>query len=294
MPPDHVINTAPAAQPTAAGDEVTLNVSTGPEQREVPDVASLSYGDAVKKLTAAGQPSSGRPRRNRPQAEGQSAQHGAADYERRRSPTRSPSWSAARPSRTELPDVAGQTVDEATRTSTPSASTILTSPVDSSQPAGEVLGSDPAAGTAATLDSPVTLRVSKGNQFVMPNPGRAVLELMPSQTCGHWAGQGAGEGPDVSAVAHERRGDPKPGGGRRSHLRRVDHPRLRVIAARAERRSRGGRSRRLPAPAGVPGIPRAARRSNRASWPASGAHFGEDGLGVELRRGSATPRAGLP
>ena len=33
---------------------ITINVSTGPEQREVPDVSSLSYADAVKKLKAAG------------------------------------------------------------------------------------------------------------------------------------------------------------------------------------------------------------------------------------------------
>ena len=53
--PDHVINTEPTATSTiAAGDEVTVNVSTGPEQREVPDVSTLSYADAVKKLTAAG------------------------------------------------------------------------------------------------------------------------------------------------------------------------------------------------------------------------------------------------
>ncbi|EUA56672.1 PASTA domain protein [Mycobacterium xenopi 4042] len=55
VPPDHVIGTDPAANASvSAGDEITVNVSTGPEQREVPDVSSLSYADAVKKLTAAG------------------------------------------------------------------------------------------------------------------------------------------------------------------------------------------------------------------------------------------------
>ena len=41
-------------RPIAAGDEIAINVSTGPEQREVPDVSSLSYADAVKRLSAAG------------------------------------------------------------------------------------------------------------------------------------------------------------------------------------------------------------------------------------------------
>lgn len=49
VPPDHVIGTDPAANSSvAAGDEITVNVSTGPEQRELPDVSSLSYADAVK------------------------------------------------------------------------------------------------------------------------------------------------------------------------------------------------------------------------------------------------------
>ena len=38
----------------SAGDEITINVSTGPEQREVPDVSSLTYAEAVRKLTDAG------------------------------------------------------------------------------------------------------------------------------------------------------------------------------------------------------------------------------------------------
>ncbi|WP_155728702.1 PASTA domain-containing protein, partial [Mycobacterium avium] len=51
IPPDHVIGTDPGANASvSAGDEITINVSTGPEQREVPDVSSLSYSDAVTKL----------------------------------------------------------------------------------------------------------------------------------------------------------------------------------------------------------------------------------------------------
>ncbi|MBL7507918.1 PASTA domain-containing protein, partial [Escherichia coli] len=55
IPPDHVIGTDPAANTSvSAGDEITVNVSTGPEQREIPDVSTLTYAEAVKKLTAAG------------------------------------------------------------------------------------------------------------------------------------------------------------------------------------------------------------------------------------------------
>ena len=55
IPPDHVISTDPGANASvSAGDEITINVSTGPEQREIPDVSSMSYADAVNKLTRAG------------------------------------------------------------------------------------------------------------------------------------------------------------------------------------------------------------------------------------------------
>ena len=55
VPPDHVIDTDPGANTSvAAGDEITINISTGPEQREIPDVRNLSYAEAVQKLTAAG------------------------------------------------------------------------------------------------------------------------------------------------------------------------------------------------------------------------------------------------
>ena len=37
-----------------AGDEITINVSTGPEQREIPESRRCRYAEAVKKLTDAG------------------------------------------------------------------------------------------------------------------------------------------------------------------------------------------------------------------------------------------------
>jgi eukaryotic-like serine/threonine-protein kinase len=53
--PDHVIGTDPnAGQAAEQGSEVTISVSTGPEQRQVPDVSTLSFADAENRLTAAG------------------------------------------------------------------------------------------------------------------------------------------------------------------------------------------------------------------------------------------------
>ena len=172
VPPDHAIGTDPAGASTvAAGDEITLNVSTGPEQREIPSVAGLSYADAVKRLRAAGF--------------GKFKQSDAASTPEQKDKvlnTVPPANQTSAitneitivvgsgPETREVPDVTGQIAELATRNlNTVGFPTILTAPVDSPQPAGEVIAVEPAPGTSAPLDSQITLKVSKGNQFVMPN-----------------------------------------------------------------------------------------------------------------------------
>jgi serine/threonine-protein kinase len=55
IPPDRVISTDPPAGATAhPGSTVKLYLSSGPEQREVPDVTNLSFEDARNRLRAAG------------------------------------------------------------------------------------------------------------------------------------------------------------------------------------------------------------------------------------------------
>ncbi|MCV7133854.1 Stk1 family PASTA domain-containing Ser/Thr kinase [Mycobacterium hodleri] len=62
VPVDHVIDTDPVAgTAVAAGSEITIEASTGPgpdrpdgAQLEVPDVAALTYADAIRVLTNAG------------------------------------------------------------------------------------------------------------------------------------------------------------------------------------------------------------------------------------------------
>ena len=55
IPPARVISTDPPAGTTAhPGSTVKIYVSSGPEQREVPDVTNLSFEDARNRLRAAG------------------------------------------------------------------------------------------------------------------------------------------------------------------------------------------------------------------------------------------------
>lgn len=198
--PDHVISTDPAGDASVnAGDEILVNVSTGPEQREVPDVAGLSYAEAVKKLTAAG---FGKFK----QTEAPSTV-GQRDKVLNTTPPANQTLPITNeitlvigtgPVTRGIPDVTGQTSDVATKNlNTLGFQTILTAPVDSSAPAGQVLGIDPAAGTDAALDTAITLRVSKGNQFVMPNlVGQFWVDAEPNLRALGWTGVLV-KGPDV-------------------------------------------------------------------------------------------------
>jgi serine/threonine-protein kinase len=200
VPPDHVIKTDPVGNLSVnAGDEILISVSTGPEQREVPDVSALSYAEAVKKLTAAG---FGKFK--------QSEAPSNPDQKDKVLNTVPPANQTSAitneitivvgtgPRTREIPDVAGETADLATKNlNTVGFPTVLTATVDSTVPAGQVLGTEPAAGAAVPLDSPITLKVSKGNQFIMPNMvGQFWVDAEPNLRALGWTGVLV-KGPDV-------------------------------------------------------------------------------------------------
>ena len=181
--PDHVISTEPGANTAvAAGDEITINVSTGPEQREIPDVANMSPTDAYAKLQAAGfqkilqAPSPSLPQQKdrviatNPPANSTSAITNTVTI-----------IIGTGPGLVPIPDTAGQAAEVAKgNLGTVGFTTILTAPVDSPRPAGEVIATDPPAGTQVAKDAPITLKVSQGNQFVMPNlVGQTYVDLLP-------------------------------------------------------------------------------------------------------------------
>ncbi len=172
VPPDHVIDTDPPANsPVAAGDEITVNVSTGPEQREVPDVAQLTYGDAVQKLKNAGFT-----------VFKQANSPSTPELKDRVIGTSPPANQTSAitneitvivgsgPETKDVPDVGGQTVELATKNLGVYGFTrIVQVEVDNTAPAGTVVGTNPPTGQTVSLDAVIELQVSRGNQFVMPN-----------------------------------------------------------------------------------------------------------------------------
>ncbi len=172
VPPEKVIDTDPAANTSAsAGDEITINVSTGPEQRELPDCSTQSYAECVKKLTDAGF--------------GKFKQTTSASTPEQKDKVLSTVPPANQtsaitneitivvgsgPQTAEVPVVAGQTIDVAQQILTASGFLkTLPVPTDSTQPSGQVVGTDPPNGQVVPQDTVIQIQVSKGNQFVMPD-----------------------------------------------------------------------------------------------------------------------------
>jgi serine/threonine-protein kinase len=202
VPPDHVISTDPAANASvSAGDEITINVSTGPEQREVPDVSSLSYTDAVSKLKAAGfskfkqanSPSTpelfGKVIGTNPPANQTSAITNVITV-----------VVGSGPETRQVPDVTGQTVDVAQKNLIVYGFTKFSqAQVDSTRPAGEVMGTNPPKGQTVPVDSVIELQVSRGNQFLMPDvTGMFWTDAEPRLRALGWTGV-LDKGPDVDA-----------------------------------------------------------------------------------------------
>ncbi|MCV7422146.1 Stk1 family PASTA domain-containing Ser/Thr kinase [Mycobacterium yunnanensis] len=167
-----VISTEPGADATArTGDTIAVNVSSGPVQRPVPDVAGLSPADAATKLKTAGFADVGRTTAASP-----TVPEGAVTGTSPAANTSTPITDeitilvSTGPGSVPLPDVVTQQTDVATKNLTIAGFTkILTAPVDSLLPAGQVVATDPPAITELPVDTPVTLKYSKGNQVLMPD-----------------------------------------------------------------------------------------------------------------------------
>jgi serine/threonine-protein kinase len=170
--PDRVIGTDPPADTLMhAGDVITVNVSVGPEQRQVPDVSSLTYAAAVDALRAAGfQHFKQQKTDSTPEMQGRVVGTYPPANQISAITNEVTVVIGSGPATKEIPDVVHQTAEEAEKALTLSGFTKVNRvSVDSARPAGQVLGTKPPAGETRPIDTVIELEVSKGNQFVMPD-----------------------------------------------------------------------------------------------------------------------------
>jgi len=172
VPPGRVISTDPPANTSVgAGEVIQVNVSYGPQQAEVPDVSNLSYADAVRELTEAG---FGRFR--------QTTSASLPEQKDRVISTVPPANQTSAitneitivvgsgPATAAVPDCVGQTAQVCQQVLSASGFTkSVPVEVDSTTPAGQVMGTDPVAGQIVPQDTVLQIQVSRGNQFVMPD-----------------------------------------------------------------------------------------------------------------------------
>jgi len=128
--------------------------------------------------------------------------------------------------------VSGQGVDVAQQILNASGfQKTLSVPVDSTEPSGQVIGTDPAAAQTVPLDTVIQLQVSRGNQFVMPDlKGQFWTDAEPNLRALGWTGVLI-KGPNVDNSGVRSNGvvTQSPPGGQRRELRGVDLAQLRVV-----------------------------------------------------------------
>jgi serine/threonine-protein kinase len=169
-----VISTDPSANSSvAAGDEITITVSSGPRQAEIPDVKSFTPEQAADKLKDAGF-------ENLRMAQSPSLPEQAGKVIDTNPPANSTTAITnlitivvgSGPDKKPVPDVKGLSPDDAQKILSGNEfkmPPIIVQVDGLRNTQGQVLGTVPAAGETAPVDTPIQVQVSRGNQFTMPD-----------------------------------------------------------------------------------------------------------------------------
>ncbi|MFT3901483.1 MAG: Stk1 family PASTA domain-containing Ser/Thr kinase [Gordonia sp. (in: high G+C Gram-positive bacteria)] len=165
------------------GSEVTLYISSGPQRQKIPDLKGKSKTDAIKALKALGFTTIKTDKVDSP-----------PDLLDKTVDTTPPVNTAVAvnstvtihigegPKKVTIPDLVGQTEDRARAILNQLGVKMSVVPGDSEMPRGEVVTTSPAAGATVASDQTVTITVSRGNMFVVPDligktPGQARAAL---------------------------------------------------------------------------------------------------------------------
>lgn len=192
IPVGHVISSDPiAGKRLAVGSEITLVVSTGKPILSVPNVMGMSPGDARRALEEAGF-------RVIPENEARPSTEGDQDKVVDSDPPPGAQVPADQPVRLtvgsgpeelQVPGVVGQNVDSARATLESAGFRVDTRRVDGTAPEGQVVEQSTAAGQTQLKGATITIQVSAGNRFEMPNiVGDTVDEALAKLEQAGWRG----------------------------------------------------------------------------------------------------------
>jgi serine/threonine-protein kinase len=190
--PERVISTDPAAgAEVGAGERITINVSTGPEQELVPDVVNLSPPQARQKLKDAGfEKIKESPSPSTPEQKGKVIATNPPANQTAAIINEITIVVGSGPEDAPILSCAGQNAEscKAILNAGGFTNTVVVE-VDNPAAAGQVIGTEPADGQSVPKDTVVQIRVSKGNQFVMPDlTGQFWSDAYPRLTALGWTG----------------------------------------------------------------------------------------------------------
>jgi serine/threonine-protein kinase len=171
---DRVVGTDPAADTRVAeGSTVRLQVGNGPDQAAVPPLTGRTVAEAGPLLTERGLVLGAQTEQNAtdPDDVGKILSSSPAAGENVAAGTAVAVVVGRQQSSVAVPDVAGQDADDAERQLRAAGFTVRRTDVDAGGTEGEVVGTDPPAGSRAAAGSTVTLQVTSGDgsQREMPD-----------------------------------------------------------------------------------------------------------------------------
>ncbi|MBM4473919.1 Stk1 family PASTA domain-containing Ser/Thr kinase [Rhodococcus hoagii] len=168
----NVIATTPSAGSSVSEKStVTLQVSSGPEQVQVPKLAGLSQDEAAQALNAVGlrlAPEVDRAPSHPAQLDKVTAQDPSSGAKINLDSTVSITLGSG-PEQVRIPNVIGQTIDVAQPNIEGVGFKVQVATVDSSKPEGQVISTSPSGGSTAAKGDVITVQVSNGKQFTMPD-----------------------------------------------------------------------------------------------------------------------------
>ncbi|AWK70223.1 MULTISPECIES: Stk1 family PASTA domain-containing Ser/Thr kinase [Rhodococcus] len=173
------------------GSTITLEVSSGPEQVKVPRLAGLSQQEAQQELNAVGL------RLDTAVARAPSSPS-EIDTVIDQNPSSGASIAldsvvaitlGSGPEQIRIPDVTGQKVEVAQANIEGAGFTAVIQQIDSGQPKGEVVSTDPVGGSTAAKGDTITIRVSNGDNIAMPDlTGKTVSQALATLRSAGWSG----------------------------------------------------------------------------------------------------------
>ncbi|MGN7132269.1 Stk1 family PASTA domain-containing Ser/Thr kinase [Rhodococcoides corynebacterioides] len=192
VPEGAVIGTRPVSGTTVdENSTLVLELSTGPEQIQVPALTGLTSEAAAAALDQAGLTLD-------PDVERAASPRDQIDKVVSQEPARGSTMvqgSAVRitlgsgPRQIRVPDVVGQNIEVAQPNLAGAGFVVDRRSVDSARPAGEVVSTSPAGGGTTSEGDTVTVQVSNGSQFTVPDlTGQTPVQAVDTLRAAGWQG----------------------------------------------------------------------------------------------------------